>query len=177
MGILPQDIVVLIKLIVLKNKKWSLASLASDIGLSASQVHYAINRCIKARLVWNSEGQTIPVVGNVEEFLLHAVKYFCIPKRGEQTRGMPTIWAAPPLKKYFRTNELPPVWPDADGTSKGFAFEPIHKCAVIAAKNDNQVYELLVLLDALRDGRARERNIAVETLKERLKEFYKSGQG
>lgn len=169
MNLMPQDIVVLLKIVVLKNQQWSLASLANELGLSSSQVHYAINRCLEARLMTSLEGDVKPIMNNVEEFLQHGVKYLCIPKRGEQTRGVPTIWAGPPLKKYFRSNELPPVWPDAEGQAKGFAFEPIHKSAVVGAKKDAQLYELLVLLDALRDGRAREKKLAVEMLKKKLK--------
>ena len=171
MGLMPQDIVVLLKIIASKDQKWSLASLANEIGLSASQVHYAINRCIESRLLVSHDGSVKPMIANTEEFLLHGVKYMFPPERGEQTRGIPTIWAGPPLKKYFRSNDLPPVWPDAEGQAKGFSFEPIHKSAVVGAKKDPQLYELLVLLDALRDGRARERNMAVEMLKEKLKEF------
>lgn len=168
---MPQDIIVLLKIIVSKDQKWSLASLGSDLGLSSSQVHYAINRCLEAQLLMTLEGNVKPMMSNAEEFLQHAVKYLCIPKRGEQTRGIPTIWAGPPLKLHFRSNDLPPVWPDAEGQAKGFAFEPIHKSAVVGAKKDPQLYELLVLLDALRDGRARERNMAIEMLKEKLKEL------
>lgn len=168
---MPQDIVVLLKIVVSKNKKWSLAALGNELGLSSSQVHYAINRCLNARLITILEGNVKPVISNIEEFLLHSVKYICTPKRGEQTRGLPTIWAGAPLKKHFRSNELPPVWPDAEGQIAGFAFEPIHKSAVVGAKKDPQLYELLVLIDALRDGRARERNMAVEILTERLKEL------
>lgn len=171
MALMPQDIVVLLKIIVAKNAAWSLASIGNALGLSSSQVHYSINRCVEARLMTSLDGVIKPIMSNSEEFFLHAVKYLCPPTRGEQTRGLATVWAAPPLKQHFRSNELPPVWPDAEGSSKGFAFAPIHKCAVIAAKKDAQLYELLVLLDALRDGRARERDLAAQILKERLKGF------
>jgi len=167
---MPQDIVVLLKLLVMQDQKWSLASLAGELGLSSSQVHYAINRCMKARLIVNRDGNVQPMIGNVEEFLLHAVKYICAPQRGEPTRGLPTIWGGAPLNKHFRSQELPPVWPDPDGQCKGFAFAPIHRSAVVGAKKDPQLYEMLVLLDALRDGRVREKNMAIKMLKDRLKE-------
>ena len=37
-----------------------------------------------------------------------------------------------------------------------------------AALKDNRLYELLVIVDAIRDGRAREREIAIKELKARL---------
>ena len=168
---MPQDIVVLLKLVVTQDPKWSMASIAGELGLSPSQVHYAVNRCIEARLISNIDGKPKPIFTNVEEFLLHAVKYDYPPKRGEQTRGVPTIWAGPPLKKHFRSQELPPVWPDPEGEFKGFAFEPLHKSAVTGAKKDAALYEMLVLVDAIRDGRARERALAVEALREKFKEM------
>lgn len=166
---MSQDIVVLLKIIVSRGKKWSVASLASELGLSYSQVHYAINRCLGARLLIPKDGAVEPMIGNSREFLLYAVKFICVSKRGEQTRGIPTMWAAPPLNEHIVNVGIPPVWPDAEGPMRGFAFEPIHKSAVVGSKKDPQLYEMLTLLDALRDGRAREKNLALEMLEERLK--------
>ncbi len=169
MDLMPQDIVVLLKIIVSRGKKWSPTSLASELGLSYSQVHYAINRCLEARLLMPKNETVEPMMGNSKEFLLHAVKFICVPKRGEQTRGLPTMWAAPPLNEHIVNVGEPPVWPDAEGQVRGFSLEPIHKSAVVGSKKDPQLYEMLTLLDALRDGRARERNLALEILEERLK--------
>ncbi len=47
--------------------------------------------------------------------------------------------------------ELPPVWPDPAGEVQGVSFTPIYKLAPEAAKKDNTLYELLVLVDSVRD--------------------------
>jgi hypothetical protein len=60
--------------------------------------------------------------------------------------------------------ELPPVWPDPDGEVRGGSFEPLHKAVPHAARKDPRLYELLALVDALRDGRARERQLAEKAL-------------
>lgn len=173
MSLANQDIVVLLKIAVNPNEKWTSNSIASDLGLSPSQVHYSIQRCLKARLMHSVHDQPQPILKNVEEFMIHAVKYFCIPQNGAPTRGMPTIWAAAPLKDSFSvdSNSLPPVWPDPEGTVKGYSFQPIHKSAIIGSKNDNTLYEVLVLVDAIRDGSAREKNQAIKILKQKLKEL------
>ncbi len=85
------------------------------------------------------------------------------------TRGMPTAWAAPPLSEQIAAgDEPPPVWPDPEGEARGIAFEPLYRSAPKAAKRDRALYEMLALVDALRDGRARERQLAAKELKARL---------
>jgi len=84
------------------------------------------------------------------------------------TRGMPTAHAAPPLSEEIMGDDLPPVWPDPEGTVRGETLEPLYRTVPMAARNDPQLYELLALVDAIRIGRARERNLAEKHLKERL---------
>jgi hypothetical protein len=48
------------------------------------------------------------------------------------------------------------------------AFSPLYKLAPGAAREDERLYELLVLVDAIRGGRARERELAIRELKKRL---------
>jgi hypothetical protein len=65
----------------------------------------------------------------------------------------------------------PPVWPDPEGEVRGTATSPIYKSVPKAARQDEQPYELLVLVDAIRGGRAREREIAIKELRERLQRY------
>lgn len=104
-----------------------------------------------------------------KNFLLHGVKYAFPAEHGEVTRGLPTSFAAPPLKDEIASDdELPPVWPWRDGETRGIALEPLYRTAPAAAIRDPILYELLALVDAIRDGRARERNIAEKELISRL---------
>jgi len=80
-----------------------------------------------------------------------------------------TDYAAPPLKDAIASgDELPPVWPWRDGDTRGIALQPLYKTAPVAALQDPFLYELLALVDAIRDGRARERKIAEKELINRL---------
>ncbi len=85
---------------------------------------------------------------------------------------MPTAYAAPPLSEHISSEDLPPVWPDPDGTVRGLALEPLYRTAPQAAKADPKLYQLLALVDALRMGRARERKLAEDELKQRLSHAY-----
>jgi hypothetical protein len=62
------------------------------------------------------------------------------------------------------------VWPYAEGQVRGYSFSPLHKNVPQTAPEDTRLYELLALVDALRDGRARERDIAGRQLKKRLED-------
>lgn len=101
-----------------------------------------------------------PVKKALVELVTHAVKYVFPPTRGSVTIGIPTAHAAPPLNASFHDDDLPPVWPDPNGRVRGEAFEPLYPSVPKAIANDNKLYELLALVDAIRAGRARERQRA-----------------
>ncbi len=101
---------------------------------------------------------------NLAEFALHGAKYAFAPDRLPPGPGVPTGHAAPALKALFADGHEPLVWPDAQGTVRGEGIAPLHPCVPAAALRDPTLYELLALFDALRAGRARERNVAAERL-------------
>jgi len=158
----PQDILVLLKLLTLRKQSWSYAWLGVQLGMSPSQLHASVKRILKSQLAV-TRGDT--VVPNGCLFTL----VFCKPEKGEITRGMPTAYAAPFLMKNFHaSSDLPPVWPDKDGNVRGEAFSPIYKLAPRAAQMDDELYELLAIVDAIRGGKARERKLAIEAFRGRL---------
>ncbi len=170
----PQDILVLLKLVVVGDKKWAYNRLAIELGMSPAEVHAAVKRALFARLAIRTGVKIVPDIRNLEEFILHGLRFVFVPERGEMTRGMPTGYAAPPLQSLFvADNEPPPVWPDPNGKVRGLAFSPLYKSAPEAARMDPLLYELLVLVDGIRSGRAREREIAAKELRKRLTEYGK----
>jgi hypothetical protein len=163
----PQDIFIVLKLVVLEKDQWSYVSLAGDLVMSTSEAHAGIKRAIAAHLM-DSQGKQ-PLKKSLEEFLIHGVKYAFPPDHGGLTRGIPTGYAAPPLKSMIsQPTEPPPVWPDPEGGTRGYEFSPLYKSVTKAAKKDNRLYELLTLVDSIRDGKARERELAIKELKVRL---------
>ena len=175
MNLKAQDVLVLLKLVATRLPTWSYNILAVELGMSPSEVHAALRRAVAARLAVQINDKIAPNIRNLEEFLVYGVKYIFVPDRGGITRGMPTAHAAPPLvDKFAPSEEPPPVWPDPEGEVRGTAFSPIYKAAPRAARQDVQLYELLVLVDAIRDGRAREREIAVNELRGRLQQHGKA---
>ena len=172
MGLAPQDVLVLLKLVAVGPRVWSYNELAIELGMSPSQVHSAIKRALAAGLALRRNGRVTPQTRNLEEFLVHGLKYLCIPQRGELTRGIPTGHGAPPLaEKLIDSQDVIPVWPHPEGKIRGEAFLPIFRSAPEAAMQDCELYQLLVLVDAIRGGRARERSLATRELTERLEAY------
>lgn len=163
----PQDIVILLKLVASGASDWSYNSLANELAMSPSEVHAGIKRCAAARLF--DQRRNVPIRSALLEFLVHGVKYAFLPDRGALTRGIPTSYAAPPLNSLIvQPSEPPPVWPTPEGTTRGYEFSPLYKSVPKAVAKDETLYELLALVDAIRDGRARERDLAIDELTLRL---------
>ena len=162
----PQDVVVALK-ICLSGMDKSYAALASELGMSASEVHASCSRLAEARL-FDRDTRKIRRKALLE-FLCHGVPYAFPAQPREATRGVPTAWAAPVMAGKVADDEtVVPIWPDPDGTRQGVAVEPLYRSVPVAAKNDAALYDLLALVDALRIGRARERAIAETEIDHRL---------
>jgi len=166
----PQDIVVLLRLCLDQDKPMSYAALAEEIRLTASEVHASVNRSISAQLIYKDvSGKPRVRLEPLKLFLQHGVRYCFPPSRGEMTRGTPTGYAAPPLvDKITAGHEPPPVWPAKNGSVRGMTLHPLYPTVPDAASRNPQLYELLVIVDALRAGSPRERAIALLELDARL---------
>lgn len=165
----PQDLVVALKLCSYGSTRPSFVQIASDLAMSPSEVHGALKRAQKAHLLHGPEMLDRPNVTSLEEFLIHGVKYVFPAERGGPSRGMPTSYATEPLNQLIAPgNEPIPVWPYPRGKARGIALAPLYRTVPIAARRDPLLYQLLAIVDAIRDGRTRERTLAEEQLKKLL---------
>ncbi|NCT57129.1 MAG: hypothetical protein GW760_05385 [Legionella sp.] len=181
----PQDIVILLKILstmmLIKDTpdEMTQSKLATHLCMSASEVHAGIKRLVLSGLLGTVIKETttphkivfMPIKSACEECLISAVKYFFPVQIGTYTRGIATSYAAPLFKKHIFLGDDPvPVWPYAEGDQRGLALEPLYRSVPqsITQYPDPSFYELLVLIDAIRSGRVRERNIATKLLKERI---------
>src|SRR5258708_3651748 len=170
----PQDVAVVLNLCRHSSDDGpTFASIASDLSMSTSEVHAAVKRARASRLLHGPMLGGRPNLGAIEEFLVHGLKYAFPAERGEPTRGVPTSYAAEPLRSEISlSDDLPPVWPWHDGDTRGVGLEPLYKTVPRAALRDPVLYEFLALVDAIRDGRARERNLAERDLVRRLRSIH-----
>lgn len=140
----------------------SYAELARELSLSPSQAHAAVKRASEAGLV-NPKSRKVNRRALLE-FLIHGLKYVFPARRGPVTRGVPTAHSASPLRELLVDGGPPLVWPDPDGSVRGESLEPLHRSAPSAARRDPRLYAGLILIDAIRAGRARERKLAADKL-------------
>ncbi|KAF5035385.1 hypothetical protein DSECCO2_586220 [anaerobic digester metagenome] len=170
MNLLPQDVLVMLKLSVARRTRWTYDQLGAALGMSMSMVHSSIRRATQARLY--DEHRRRPVRAALEEFLVHGVKYAFPPDIGTVTRGVPTAFAAPALKGEFLHDagaEAAYVWPHPEGEQRGVSLSPLYKSVPAVALRNARLYEALSLLDAIRIGRVREQQRAAELLKGMLR--------
>lgn len=98
------------------------------------------------------------------EFALHGAKYAFPGVRLPLAVGVPTSHSAPAFAGVFAPGSTDFVWPHPNGSVRGIGVEPLHPSVPFAAMQDPKLYDMLALFDALRVGKARERNMATERL-------------
>jgi len=171
-----QDIVILLKLISLTDSQadgdtmpdQSVRNLASLTGIGKTEVNNSINRSIDSGLAKHRAQQSGISVNRkaLYEFLLYGIKHVFPTKPLELTRGIPTAFAAPVLNnKVFTAGETIPVWPDAQARTMGLAIHPLYRTVPFAVAEDEKLYACLALVDAIRIGNAREKDIAATELR------------
>ena len=159
---------VLLKLAVHPSCEWTYAGLAHDLAMSTSEVHAALARAERSSLF--SRELRRPLLANLEEFLVHGVRYAFPPEIGGITRGMPTAGSHPVfLEEFPFSPDENYVWPYAESLQRGMSLSPLYKAAPQAANNDPLLYTALALVDALRLGSKREMDFAKRKLVEILR--------
>ena len=133
--------------------------------MSQSEVSQSIARSKFAGLL-NVTGKKVYNL-SLMEFLQYGIRFVFPQRPGPVVRGVPTAHSVPPLNTIIRSEESY-VWPSAKGSVRGHSISPLYKSAVDAVKLDEKLYILLALVDALRVGKAREKEIAISELKRRI---------
>lgn len=167
-GMRPHDLVVLLK-IVSSDKDWMQKQLSGSLGISNSEISESLNRSMIARLV--SPDKRVVFKTALYNFIEHGLKFVFPAEPGVIVRGMPTAHSAPILKDYFVSDQQY-VWPDPMGEVKGQAISPLYPNQLLAAKNDDKLYDMLALVDAIRVGKVREQKKALELLKQFFELVY-----
>lgn len=164
-GMRPQDVVILLKIAAKAGQDWYMKDLSAELGISASEVSESLNRSAQAGLTSPNKKKLMKQA--LLEFLEHGLKYVYPVQPGAVVRGMPTAHSAAPLSDEIISEEIY-VWPWAKGNVRGQSIEPLHNSVPEACQQDEQLYRLLALTDAIRVGRIREQKLAVQKLRENL---------
>jgi len=168
----PQDYVILLKYLANPEQSWSQRDLSQMLNIGLSEVNAGIKRLSEAQLIRKDrDSNIIPIIPAAKEILIYGLKYQFPGKLGGFTRGIPTGAAAPLFKdKIAMGNDPVSIWPYARGEVQGVALDPIHPSIPKSLHDypDENLYNLLALVDTIRIGRPRERNMAIKMLVERL---------
>lgn len=162
----PQDIVILLKLVCLRDVTWQYRDLAADLYMPLSEISVSIKRSEKAGL-YNANTRNVHRQA-LMEFIQYGLKYVFPVTPGGMVTGVPTAHSHPFYAQYFAA-EMVYVWPDLDGETRGLSIEPLHVNVPKATRKDEQLYKLLASVDILRVGRVREMHMALEELKKLMK--------
>lgn len=164
-----QDLVILLKKLTTKGSNLSIRKLAEELGMSASSVSESLERSKQAQLV--DRNKRLVNVLALQEFLIHGVAYVFPAQAGRIGRGVPTYVSASPLKEQLAANADTYVWHHVRGTARGQQIEPLYPSVPEAVLRDEELYEWLVIVDALRMGRAREKEVAINELNKRIERY------
>jgi len=139
--------------------------LAQELNMSQSEISQSLQRSKYAQLV-DFSGKKVNRMA-FYEFLVHGLLYVFPQKPAAIVRGIATAHSAAPIKDIINTAEVY-VWPYAKGNTRGQAVLPLYGSAVEASLKDAVLYELLAMVDVLRVGSTREKEIAKVELKKRI---------
>lgn len=173
-----QDILLLLKLASLEQQAetqgdaYSMRALEEATGISKSEVSSALKRCMAVGLAKADRKTGLPRANSksLYEFISYGLKYVFPAKPGAITRGVATGHAAPVMSgKLLSAGEHVYVWPDAKGTVSGQGVAPLFKSVPKAIQQDETLYAMLALVDAIRLGNEREASLAKKLLQQYLR--------
>lgn len=161
----PIDILILLKIICQGSKPWFQQSMANELFISQSEISKSIQRSQYAGLI--DPGSRKVMRQDLMDFLQYGIRYVFPQQPGPVVRGIPTAHSMSPLNQEIQSDEFY-VWPSATGKMRGHGITPLFPSVVKAVEHDTSLHELLALVDALRVGRVREKNLAAGILKDRI---------
>lgn len=159
------DLLVALKLVTSAGRSASVRRLEGELGLSKSAVANSLRHLRELGLV--REGADGREVNRLllRDCLEHSARWIAPAQVGNYELGLPTAHAAEPLRDKLAGDEDPVVLPLPHGPVRGRAVSPLHPLAPAAAAKDPELYRLLAIVDALRIGRARVRQVAAAELR------------
>jgi hypothetical protein len=156
------DVVVLLK-IISSPEGWLNKDLSTSLKISLTEINRSINRSVIAGLLDATKKKVRRQA--LLEFLQYGLPYVFPITKGPITKGIPTAYSAPlMIDKLMVTKMI--VWEHPRGEAEGESIVPLYVNAVEAAIADQELYDILALIDVLRLGKVREREIAVKLLKQ-----------
>ncbi len=167
----PQDVVTAVQLALGRAETaMSFARLGESLVMSASEAHAAVQRGVLCGLVAREFGELQTNRSALMELLVHGIRHVFPPIFGPVARGVRTGAYVQALAEHFPKDDgALIVWPDPEGLDRGVSLCPLYPTVPVAARRDPRLHEALALVDAVRAGNARERELAIGLLQEKFR--------
>lgn len=162
-GMRPQDVIILLKLVIDGEEESRIKDLSSKLYISASEISESLNRSSFAGLLLPDSR-----VVNKEpflKFLEHGLQYVFPAQLGPVMKGIFTAHSESSLYLSFSSEEKL-VWADELGKERGPTILPLYPTVIKAVKKDRLLYKLLALCDIIRIGDPSDKNKAIWHLRE-----------
>lgn len=162
----PFDIAVALRLLLVPEERYE--PLAEALVTSTSAVHRSVARLQLAGLCQPSS-RTVARAA-LREFLLHGARFAFPPVYGPERTGLATAWSHPDVATLFTDGEVPRplVWSSDRGSARGDSLVPLFPNVPAVAARDARLHELLAMVDAVRAGTSREREVVGDVLGARI---------
>ncbi|MCC7440659.1 MAG: hypothetical protein IT285_03435 [Bdellovibrionales bacterium] len=158
----------LLKILLWQSRSWRQVDLAEELGLSQTEVNFAIHRLARSGLLDASKKRPMKLA--LAEFLIHGLRYVYPAELGGMGRGVVTAHSHDSLARNLVVGEGDRiVWPDPQGDARGQMLEPLYPSVPFAARKDAELHEWLALIDAVRIGSVRARNLAAERIRDKIR--------
>lgn len=194
MSLKPQDVLLTLKLTTLPSRQilktendtsplvfktndessWSFSEIGNSLGLSKGEAHGSFRRALAAGFISIEKNDATVDRKRFLEFLIYGLASAFYPVRGGVGRGLPTAFWASPLDKRRRptASTIPLVWavPEKPGLLTGETLAPLYPTVPAIAERSVRMYQLLVLVDAVRVSSGKDLEVAVGILGKELGE-------
>lgn len=162
-GMRPQDIVILLKLIIDSEEEVRIKDLSSKLFISASEISESLHRSAIAGLL-------DPISRKVDKdvflkFLEHGLSYVFPAQLGSVMQGVFTAHSESSLYLNFSSEEKL-VWADEQGKERGSTILPLYPTVIKAIRKEKLLYKMLALCDIIRVGDSSDKNKAIWHLRE-----------
>lgn len=145
----PQDVLVLSKLIEMKNSDFKQLELALELGISQAEIVHSLKRLELVGL-YNKKNKSINKL-SIIEFIEHAIKFIFPIEMKAYSRGIGTNESSEFLKgKISRPEGVDYVWPSEKGKQRGIVVTPLYHSVPSVVENNKILKKILNIIDIFR---------------------------
>jgi len=159
-----QDLLILLFLQLEKTKTYQ-KDIADRLMISRAGVSYSINRLIKLNLLSNDRERIM--TQTILDFIKYAIHIVYPAHQGPRVKGVLTANLFELDGQIISNDKY--VWKSSSGKDIGQEISPLYHTAPLIVESEPALYQALQMIDIIRLGNSREKNLAYNKLVSLLK--------